>query len=452
MSKRWSTEEVRALAPEPPVRKAAEAAARAGSWPVLGSREDGSGAVLLWGVHAGPPRRRASARIAPGAAPEHRCGCRRRAPSPCPHVLALLLLWSSGAVPESGAPPGWASRPGGPADPGAAARRAARREERAAEGLAELELWLRDRVDAGLASARGAGYAPWDAMAARLVDAQAGRVAERLRDLGGAVAAGGPEWPARLLAELALLRLLASARLRGGALPEGLRATARSRVGLPVSADRSAPVRDTWEVLGGRAFRTGRLDGLRFWLRGRGSGRIAALVSFAPEGGAPDAPVRPGTAVDAELAFYPAEHRASLVAAGAERPSGPPPGGTAAGALDSWAAALAEDPWLEAWPVVLEEARPARPREQGRWWLTDAEGGSLPLPADAAPPWRLAALSGGAPVTVAGEWTPWGLHPLTAWPPDGSAAPVPLRPCRPSGAGAGRAVDAEDPPPPAPHR
>lgn len=429
VSKRWSTEEIRALAPEPPVHTAAEAAARPGAWPVLGSAEDDSGAALLWGVHAGPPRHRAAVRIAPGSAPGHRCGCQRRA-SPCEHALALLLLWSAGAVPGSGAPPRWAVRwfGAGPADPKAAARRAARREERAAEGLAELELWLRDQVDAGLAAARGTGYARWDAMAARLVDAQAGRAAERVRDLGGAVAAGGPEWPGRLLAELALLRLLASALLRGDALPEGLRATARSRVGLPASPDASAPVRDSWEVLGRRAFRTGRLDGLRFWLRGRGSGRVAALVSFAPEGTAPDAPVRPGTVVDAELAFYPAEHRASLAAAGGARPAGPPAGSTAAGALDSWAAALAEDPWLEAWPVVLEDVRPARPREGGRWWLTDPAGDSLPLPAGADPPWRLAALSGGAPVTVAGEWTPWGLHPLTAWPPDGSAAPVPLRP------------------------
>src|SRR5690606_20122716 len=252
--------------------------------------------------------------------------------------------------------------------------------------------------------------------------------AERVRDLGGAVAAGGPEWPGRLLAELALLRLLASALLRGDALPEGLRATARSRVGLPASPDASAPVRDSWEVLGRRAFRTGRLDGLRFWLRGRGSGRVAALVSFAPEGTAPDAPVRPGTVVDAELAFYPAEHRASLAAAGGARPAGPPAGSTAAGALDSWAAALAEDPWLEAWPVVLEDVRPARPREGGRWWLTDPAGDSLPLPAGADPPWRLAAPSGGAPVTVAGEWTPRGLHPLPACPPDGAPAPVPLPP------------------------
>src|SRR5690606_9066860 len=249
VSKRWSTEEIRALAPEPPVHTAAEAAARPGAWPVLGSAEDDSGAALLWGVHAGPPRHRAAVRIAPGSAPGHRCGCRRRA-SPCEHALALLLLWSAGTVPGSGAPPRWAVRwfGAGPADPKAAARRAARREERAAEGLAELELWLRDQVDAGLAAARGTGYARWDAMAARLVDAQAGRAAERVRDLGGAVAAGGPEWPGRLLAELALLRLLASALLRGDALPEGLRATARSRVGLPASPDASAPVRDSWEV------------------------------------------------------------------------------------------------------------------------------------------------------------------------------------------------------------
>jgi hypothetical protein len=30
-------------------------------------------------------------------------------------------------------------------------------------------------------------------------------------------------------------------------------------------------------------------------------------------------------------------------------------------------------------------------------------------------PWRLVAAAGGAPVAVAGELTPYGLRPLTAW-------------------------------------
>jgi hypothetical protein len=44
-------------------------------------------------------------------------------------------------------------------------------------GLTELELWLGDQVRTGLAGLPRAGYAHFDAIAARMVDAQAPAVA-----------------------------------------------------------------------------------------------------------------------------------------------------------------------------------------------------------------------------------------------------------------------------------
>jgi len=53
-----------------------------------------------------------------------------------------------------------------------------------------------------------------------------------------------------------------------------------------------------------------------------------------------------------------------------------------------------------------------------------ADGGSLPLHPGAGDCWPLFALSGGGPVTLAGEWTPRGLWPLTAWDEAGRAVPL----------------------------
>ncbi|MFC3996677.1 SWIM zinc finger family protein [Nocardiopsis sediminis] len=298
-------------------------------------------------------------------------------------------------------------------------KRARRRDERVADGLAELELWLRDQVESGLAAARDPGYARYDDMAARLVDAQAARVADRVRDLAGIGSAA--DWPSRLLAEYALLRLLITGFRRRDHLPDALAATVRSRVGLPTTADASAPVRDTWQVLGGAFFRAGRVRGRRTWLRGGTSGRTAALVSYARPGRAPDSPVRVGTEVDADLAFHPAESRAAITRRHGERRAGPPRGGTVADALASWARVLADDPWLEAWPAVIADAAVAR---NNGWWLTDPTGAALPLHPDSSPPWLLAAITGGTPARVAAESTPHGLRPLTVWHPDGT--PVPL--------------------------
>ena len=53
--------------------------------------------------------------------------------------------------------------------------------------------------------------------------------------------------------------------------------------------------------------------------------------------------------------------------------------------------------------------------------VRDADGDALPLHPAAGDCWPLFALSGGRPVTLAGEWTPRGLWPLTAWDEGGQA-------------------------------
>ncbi|MET7462415.1 SWIM zinc finger family protein, partial [Nonomuraea sp. NPDC005501] len=88
---------------------------------------------------------------------------------------------------------------------------------------------------------------------------------------------------------------------------------------------------------------------------------------------------------------------------------GAPPGVTPEEAMDEVAAALAADPWTDSWPLVLAGVVP------GRTHL-----GGFPLHRSAYDPWRLMAVSGGHPVTVAAEWTPYGLRPLTTWADDGT--------------------------------
>src|SRR5205814_3041217 len=110
----------------------------------------------------------------------------------------------------------------------------ARRAERVAAGLDELDRWLADQVRSGLAGLSRAGYAHWETMAARLIDAQAPGAAGAVRRLASAAADPGGE---RLLAELALLRLLVAAYRRIDELPDDVAATVRSRIGFPVPAD-----------------------------------------------------------------------------------------------------------------------------------------------------------------------------------------------------------------------
>src|SRR6201986_4488087 len=220
-AERWDRERVLALAPDVPSQRTAQSLASSRAWPATGA---GTGA--LWGECQGSAAAPYRA-VVDLSGPAYRCSCPSRR-FPCKHVLALLLLWTEGAVRDDAAgPPDWAASwlttrtaprgspaPSGdsaePKDPRAAARRARQRETRVASGLAELDRWLCDQVRQGLAASQQAGYAHWDDIAARMVDAQASGLAERLRELAS-VPHSGTGWDGRLLEEYALLRLLAVA-------------------------------------------------------------------------------------------------------------------------------------------------------------------------------------------------------------------------------------------------
>ena len=454
VAERWDRERVLALAPDAPSQRTAQSLASGRAWTATGATAE---ADAVWGECRGSAAApyRAAVDL---TGPAFRCSCPSRK-FPCKHVLALLLLWSDGSVPDDAAgPPDWAGSwlmaraatacrvPSGeqaePKDPRAAARRAEQRETRVSSGLAELDRWLCDQARQGLAASQQAGDAHWDDIAARMVDAQASGVAERLRALAW-VPHSGPGWDGRLLEEYALLHLLAVAYRRQGELPAPLRETVRSRIGFSLrQADVLAgtlangqPVRDHWQVLARRDLDQDRVRARRTWLRGRKTGRDALLLSFAAAGQALDDSLTVGTDADADLVFYPGAValRAAVLTRhgdGAVPPDGgPPEGGTITALLAGYAAALAADPWLDSWPAVVEiiPARAPAPAvcdaDAGVGGHTGA-GGSLPLHPGAGDCWPLFALSGGRPVTLAGEWTPRGLWPLTAWDETGRAVPL----------------------------
>ncbi|MEU4097575.1 SWIM zinc finger family protein [Streptomyces sp. NPDC026673] len=448
-AERWTADQVLALAPDVSSRKAGTGLAVAARW-----SGTGASGTAVWGLCAGgggTPYRTVVDTAGPGCS----CGCPSRK-SPCKHALGLLLLWAGGevgAAAHGGGRPDWvtewldarrareerkstggsgAARGG---DPEAARKRAERRAARVAAGATELEQRLEDLLRTGLAGAEREGYQRWEETAARMVDAQAPGLASRVRELGALPGSGG-DWPSRLLEETALLHLLARGCLRQGALPAPLAATVRSRVGYTVdSAELLAgpTVRDRWLVLARYDTADGRLTTRRTWLHGEAGGRPALLLSFGAAGRAPEPALPVGRRLDAELAFHPGAHPLRAVLGprhGPPLPGGEPPGVPVATALGAYGEALAGDPWLDAWPVVLAGVVPI-PGATG-WQIADADGSdavpvSAPGAGTGAGLWRLAAVSGGRPVTVFGELGHQGFRPFTAWGGGGTRPePVPL--------------------------
>ncbi|MFF4381924.1 SWIM zinc finger family protein [Kitasatospora sp. NPDC001547] len=425
MEERWSTEHVLSLAPDAASRKAAGKLSAPAPW--SGTGTDGT---ALWGECKGSGRTPYRTAIEL-ATPAYQCSCPSRK-FPCKHALGLLLLWSGTpqAVP-AGEPADWVAewltsrrdraekRAKESLDPEAARRRAEKRGARVAAGAAELRLRLADRVRHGLADQSTAG--PWEEVAARMVDAQAPGLATRVRELDAL-----PQ--ERLLEEYAMLHLLATAATRTDELPAELAATVRTRVGYTVESTEvlaGPTVRDRWLVLGSRTApleggADERLVSRRIWLRGAKTGRPALLLSFGRPGQAPALALPTGHLVEADLAYHPGAHplRATLgerYGAPEPGPADPPAGLTVAEAVAGYGTAVADDPWLESSPTVLDGVVPVHAPDG--WFLTDGHH-TVPVRTPSVPEaalWRLAAVSTGRPLTVFGEYGHQGFAPVTAW-------------------------------------
>ncbi|WP_173476349.1 SWIM zinc finger family protein [Streptomyces sp. 150FB] len=438
---RWTAEQVLGLSPDAASSKAGSKLSAAGSWSEAGSGDEGAVWGLCQGSGSKPYRT-----VVDTMGPAYTCTCPSRK-FPCKHALGLLLLWAAddGSVAASAEVPDWAGEwlgkrrkrveskerpeaaagegPAKTADPEAARRRAERRSTRITAGATELEQRLTDLLRGGLATAEQSGYGLWEETAARMVDAQAPGLAGRVRELG-AIPGSGPNWPVRLLEESALLHLLDQAWLGVDRLPEPLATTVRTRVGLPSSAT-GTPVRDHWLILAQYDTTDGKLLTRRAWLYGRDSGRTALVLAFGAAGRSPQLALPVGQTVDAEIVPHAGagQLRADWAGQlGAPLPvDSPPPGGSVADAVEAYGRALRDDPWLDSWPVTLGDVIPV-PRAGEGWQVADADGTSaLPVTAAAAQRsglWKLAALSGGGPVTVFGECGHRGFNPLAAWSPD----------------------------------
>jgi hypothetical protein len=289
------------------------------------------------------------------------------------------------------------------------------RAQRVAAGLAELDRWLIDRMRAGIADPALGSYATWDAVAARLVDAQASGLANRVRRVGAAVGAR-PDWHDHVLAEIGVLHLLARAGQRLGQLPPNLADGVAAAIGWQVrQADvlANTPDTDTWLVAGRSDTLEDRIVVRRLWLHGAQHG-WAMLLSFAAFGQSLDAWPSVGMTLQGDIHRYPGmiRLRALLgdVTATTAATDASTLGGTIAEGCAAVGAALAAEPWLERYPLAV---RATATLANGRWLLTDGEG-ALPL-ATAATTDELATLlaaTAGQPAVVVAEWTPQGVVPV----------------------------------------
>lgn len=445
-SQSWTPEQVLLLAPDDASRKNAVGFASLGKWLHLGI-DDPSQPKALWGECRG------------SSADPYRCqvdltqvGFQCSCPSrkrPCKHSLGLLLLYAGQPDAfETLDPPDYvrawlakraehgertASRqvaqPSG-ASEASRARRAAAREEKVRAGLDDLETWLRDLARQGLAAAQSQPAAFWENAAARLVDAQAPGLARLVRQMGSA-AHSGSGWQDRLADLLARLYLALQGYRRIETLPEAHQADLRAVIGFTLRQDdllENAPaasrLTDSWLVLGSAAEEEAGLRTLRTWLAGRDSGRMALVLSYSlpgqPAAKAAETNLTPGRVIETEMVFYPGAYPLRGV---------PRPGGanrpleqadldrltscrSLTAAAGMYAEALAANPWIEQFPLLIAEAGISY---DGGWLLYDENERWIRVDPAFRAGEAMLGVSGGRPLNIFGEWNGSFFQPVSFW-------------------------------------
>jgi hypothetical protein len=428
--------QILALAPDPASAKAGSQLAAVHHWSNLGKSD-----AALWGECQGSGKTPYKTQIDLNG-PAFKCTCPSRK-FPCKHGLGLYLLSASApSLFNTAAEPQWvgdwlnsrqarqekrADSVAASQDPAAAAtaaaqarKREAKRENKVDAGMRELQTWLHDLAREGLAAVRSRGQNLWDGIAARMADAQAAPLARRLRRASSLLYQSNLRDAESLVAnELASIYLLTQAWQRLDGLPPALQADVRALLGWTVGQDevlRQPGIDGCWQVLAQTTFDDERLRVRSTWLYGGTEARWALLLQYAVGTQGFDLQLAPGTAFDGELCFYPSAYplRAQIKRQENVRTLStlaPPPCdlGTL---LDTYAGALAAQPFLERHPVLLDGLVPDA-ADQGL--LYDAGGRAVALHPDFRHPWHLLALSGGHPLTVCGEWDGRTLLPLSVW-------------------------------------
>lgn len=404
-----SLEKIEEIAPDQASLVAARKLVKPSAWSGLGTDNEG----LLWGECQGSgssPYRVVVSESNVGS----KCTCPSRK-FPCKHCLALMWMRSEGRTAfAAGQAPEWVQewtrrRRSGVAsadkdgsadspvrknlaqaaapsveeiDPKAEARAAAQRErsrrereEAILEGLDDLDRWISDQIDNGLAGFAGNAGKLCRSIAQRLVDAKAPGLASRVDGLPARLYAL-PEQirPTVALEQLGQLHLLAEASRRQEILSAGLRADVRREVGWTQSREALLSEEDThavsgsWRVLASLSeVQPDRLRRLETWLWREDGGEgptVAVLIDFVPVSGGPTrATYRSGEKIEATLVFYPAAQplRALIkeITAPSEECTGDLrlPQKTLADAMSEYEEALAAVPWLGVWPIIFRAAR-----------------------------------------------------------------------------------------------
>jgi hypothetical protein len=412
-----SLEEILVLAPDASSAQRGKALATIKKWSNLGATPD-----LVWGDCEGSGSKPYNTGI-DLTRPAFKCTCPSRQ-FPCKHGIALYILWATEekaftAVTPPEALLKWQESFKAKAETKAAVeitpekqqkrekqKKATeeKRSENVKEGLATFMQLLTNCVRVGMVQTHNKLDYIAKEQSSRLVDAQAATLASTFQRLA---AQNLPE--EQTLLRLGELYALCLAWNHAQVLPEALQADVRTLISSNVRKENliSADVKaETWLVAGVYQYDEQRLEVRCVWLI-NAAGQVALILDFKYGIGGFEGHFVLGQLIDAEVIYYPSAwpQRAVLGRYTVNNHDAfkTTPHSTFDSILDTYAQALANNPWLLQMGALLYPATLIY--WQDKWWLVDENEALVPLPTDMNEAhWTFHCYLGGHLGAFFGEW------------------------------------------------
>jgi hypothetical protein len=297
-------------------------------------------------------------------------------------------------------------------------------------GNAELQSRLLDLIRGGLVELDLAPPQYFEEFAARMVDAQLGSIAKRIRTWATFREKMPDTWHEKLLEEFGTLYIFSKAFQKIESLPEPIQDELLAQAGVSTRTSDlflQEGIQDDWLVLG--QIKTPEQNGLtsrRAWLLGKTSQIIVLSLEYTFGPADFTTLWLNGMVYSGEAVYYPSAHPLRVAFKSVDLA---PTFTDVIGYeiletfFSHYAEAMADNPWLAQFPVLLTSVTPVF--FENKFCLVDAqkkriytEGG---INADAngkggeVSSWELMAMSGGQPISVFGEWNGQILKVLNAY-------------------------------------
>lgn len=274
-------------------------------------------------------------------------------------------------------------------------------------GVQQLDLWLEDILQQGLARTEEQGSKIWEQLAARLTDA-------KLRGLGNRVLKiasfdNSPNKYEEILSELSSIYLLGKGLQNAAKLPQSLTEDVLTNCGINYKREdliEQTTVKDTWLVVGQKEHTADeRLYERRTWLYGEKTKRTGLFLDFAFQTEKYKEEWQVGHIYEAEMIFHPSAYPIRMFAKNHHRVDVPIEWKGYAD-MDSfslhYAQKLSANPWINRFPVFVKDVRPLLNGD--KLCIIDKNKKQIPIKINEDATWKLIALSGGHPINVFGEW------------------------------------------------